>query len=374
QLRAIVARRRAAHKAWAEANPAKAAELDSYIAGYVPDINYAAIEHKAGIATRTASANILSELARKCGNMIVSSADLANSDKTDGFLKQTHALAHGDFSGAFLHAGVSELTMASIMNGIVLHGGMMAACGTFFVFSDYMKPAVRMAALMELPVKYIWSHDSFRVGEDGPTHQPVEQEAQIRLLEEVRNFNGQRSMLVLRPADSAETTVAYEMAMEEQHRPTGLILSRQDLQDLPAPEGSSRYEAAQGLRRGAYTVIKAERPEVVLVADGSEVSLLCEVAVLLQAEGIAASVVSAPSPGLFNDQPEAYRREVLPAGVPQFGLTAGLTITLRMIDGFNGRTYGMEHFGASAPYKVLDEKWGFTASNILSEIRRYLGK
>ncbi|MDE5643689.1 MAG: transketolase, partial [Muribaculaceae bacterium] len=166
----------------------------------------------------------------------------------------------------------------------------------------------------------------------------------------------------------------YEMAMEEQHRPTGLILSRQDLQDLPAPEGSSRYEAAQGLRRGAYTVIKADRPEVVLVADGSEVSLLCEVAVLLQAEGIAASVVSAPSPGLFNDQPEAYRREVLPAGVPQFGLTAGLTITLRMIDGFNGRTYGMEHFGASAPYKVLDEKWGFTASNILSEIRRYLGK
>ncbi|MDE6098925.1 MAG: transketolase [Muribaculaceae bacterium] len=374
QLREIVARRRAEHKAWAEANPAKAAELSAFIAGYVPDINYAAIEHKANIATRTASANILAELARKCGNMIVSSADLANSDKTDGFLKQTHALAHGDFTGAFLHAGVSELTMASIMNGIVLHGGMMAACGTFFVFSDYMKPAIRMAALMELPVKYIWSHDSFRVGEDGPTHQPVEQEAQIRLLEEVRNFNGQRSMLVLRPADSAETTVAYEMAMEEQHRPTGLILSRQDLTDLPAPEGLSRYEAAQGLRKGAYTVVRAENPDVVLVADGSEVSLLCEVAVLLQAEGIRASVVSAPSPGLFNDQPEAYRSEVLPAGVPQFGLTAGLTITLRMLDGFNGRAYGMEHFGASAPFKVLDQKWGFTADNILAEVRRYIAR
>ncbi len=374
ELRAIVAERRAAHKAWAEANPAKAAELSAYISGFVPAMDFEHIEHKANVATRTASANILGELARKCGNMIVSSADLANSDKTDGFLKQTHALAHGDFTGAFLHAGVSELTMASIMNGIVLHGGMMAGCGTFFVFSDYMKPAVRLAALMELPVKYIWSHDSFRVGEDGPTHQPVEQEAQIRLLEEVRNFDGRRSMLVLRPADSAETTVAYEMAMEEQHRPTGLILSRQDLHDLPVAEGQSRYKAAQGLRHGAYTVVKAENPDVVLVANGSEVSLLCEVAVLLEAEGVKASVVSAPSPGLFNDQPEGYRREVLPADVPQFGLTAGLTITLRMLDGFKGRVYGMEHFGASAPFKVLDEKFGFTAPNILSEILRYLGK
>lgn len=374
ELRAIVAERRAAHQAWAEANPALAAQLSAYISGYVPDIDYAHIVHKANISTRAASADILAELARKCGNMIVSSADLANSDKTDGFLKQTHALAHGDFTGAFFHAGVSELTMAAIMNGIVLHGGMIAACGTFFVFSDYMKPAARMAALMELPVKYIWTHDSFRVGEDGPTHQPVEQEAQIRLLEEVRNHSGRRSMLVIRPADSAETTVAYEMAMEEKHRPTGLILSRQDLRDLPVAEGESRYQAAQGLRHGAYTVIAAPNPDIVLVADGSEVSLLCEVAVLLEARGIAASVVSAPSAGLFNDQPEDYRRSVLPADVAQFGLTAGLPLTLRMLDGFNGRVYGMDHFGYSAPYKVLDEKFGFTADNILTEIIRYLGR
>lgn len=374
ELRAIVAERRAAHQAWAEANPALAAQLSAYISGYVPDIDYAHIVHKANISTRAASAGILAELARKCGNMIVSSADLANSDKTDGFLKQTHALSHGDFTGAFLHAGVSELTMAAIMNGIVLHGGMIAACGTFFVFSDYMKPAARMAALMELPVKYIWTHDSFRVGEDGPTHQPVEQEAQIRLLEEVRNHSGRRSMLVIRPADSAETTVAYEMAMEEKHRPTGLILSRQDLHDLPVAEGESRYQAAQGLRHGAYTVIAAPNPDIVLVADGSEVSLLCEVAVLLEARGIAASVVSAPSAGLFNDQPEDYRRSVLPADVAQFGLTAGLPLTLRMLDGFNGRVYGMDHFGYSAPYKVLDEKFGFTADNILTEIIRYLGR
>lgn len=374
ELRRICADRKAKEAEWAKANPEKALQLDNFLNGKLPEIDYASILVKANGPTRNASAAVLAELSKKVGNMIVSSADLANSDKTDGFLKQTHALAHGDFTGAFLHAGVSELTMASIMNGIVLHGGMMAGCGTFFVFSDYMKPAIRLAALMELPVKYIWSHDSFRVGEDGPTHQPVEQEAQIRLLEEVRNFDGRRSMLVLRPADSAETTVAYEMAMEEQHRPTGLILSRQDIHDLPVAEGQSRYKAAQGLRRGAYTVLKAENPDVILVANGSEVSLLCEAAVLLEAEGVKASVVSAPSPGLFNDQPEGYRREVLPADVPQFGLTAGLTITLRMLDGFKGRVYGMEHFGASAPFKVLDEKFGFTAPNILSEILRYLGK
>lgn len=374
ELRRICADRKAKEAEWAKANPEKALQLDNFLNGKLPEIDYASILVKANGPTRNASAAVLAELSKKVGNMIVSSADLANSDKTDGFLKQTHALAHGDFTGAFLHAGVSELTMASIMNGIVLHGGMMAGCGTFFVFSDYMKPAIRLAALMELPVKYIWSHDSFRVGEDGPTHQPVEQEAQIRLLEEVRNFDGRRSMLVLRPADSAETTVAYEMAMEEQHRPTGLILSRQDIHDLPVAEGQSRYKAAQGLRRGAYTVLKAENPDVILVANGSEVSLLCEAAVLLEAEGVKASVVSAPSPGLFNDQPEGYRHEVLPADVPQFGLTAGLTITLRMLDGFKGRVYGMEHFGASAPFKVLDEKFGFTAPNILSEILRYLGK
>ena len=373
QLRAIVAERHAQFEAWKAANPELAATLAGYLDGTLPNIDYTAIVHKAGIATRTASANVLSVLAEKFGNMIVASADLANSDKTDGFLKKTHALMRGDFSGAFLQAGVAELTMASIMNGIALHGGIFAACGTFFVFSDYMKPAVRLAALMELPVKYIWTHDAFRVGEDGPTHEPIEQEAQIRLMEQVRNFAGRPSMLVIRPADAAETSVAYKMAMENKETPTALILSRQDIKDLPAPEGDTRANAALMAQRGGYTVFAPQgKTDVVLVANGSEVSLLAEVAEMLKAEGINAALVSMPSVGLFNEQPADYRATVLPAGVPQFGLTAGLPESLRMIDGFHGTIFGMRRFGASAPYNVLDEKFGFTAANILAEVKKSL--
>ncbi len=373
QLRGIVAQRRAAQKAWADANPDLAVTLKNYIDGVLPEIDYRAITHKANIATRSASADVLAELALKVKNMIVSSADLANSDKTDAFLKNTHALTHGDFSGAFLHAGVSELTMAAIMNGIVLHGGMIAACGTFFVFSDYMKPAVRMAALMELPVKYIWTHDAFRVGEDGPTHEPVEQEAQIRLMEQLRNLSGKRSVLVLRPADSAETTIAWQMAMENKETPTALILSRQDVVDLPSVTGN-RYDEAEGMRRGAYVVMDAPNPQVTLVANGSEVSLLCDVAVLLEAEGIAARVVSVPSLGLFEDQDPEYRNSVIPEWTPVFGLTAGLPSTLMPVVGPRGRVFGLDHFGASAPYKVLDEKFGFTPAAVLNQVKTFLGK
>lgn len=373
QLRKIVADRRAAQKAWAEAHPAEAIQLKEFIDGVVPQIDYSAIAHKANVATRTASADVLAVLSEKVKNMIVSSADLANSDKTEAFLKHTHALTHGDFTGAFLHAGVSELTMASIMNGIVLHGGMMAACGTFFVFSDYMKPAVRMAALMELPVKYVWSHDAFRVGEDGPTHEPVEQEAQIRLMEQLRNLSGKRSMLVLRPADAAEATIAWKMAMENTDTPTALIFTRQDVNDLPSTSGN-RYRDAEGMLRGGYVVMDTPAADVTLVANGSEVSLLCEVAVLLEAEGIKARVVSVPSLGLFEDQPEDYRQSVIPASTPVFGLTAGLPSTLLPIVGTQGRIYGLDHFGASAPYKVLDEKFGFTAANILDQVKAFIGK
>ena len=372
QLRQIVARRPEEYRRWADENVGDALTLKLYLDGVIPQIDYSAIVHKADISTRQASADVLAVLARKVGNMIVASADLANSDKTDGFLKQTHPLANGDFSGAFLHAGVSELTMACIMNGIALHGGVTGACGTFFVFSDYMKPAVRMSALMELPVKYIWSHDAFRVGEDGPTHEPVEQEAQIRLLEQISNFSGRPSMLVLRPADAAETSVAYRLAMENTHTPTALILSRQDIVDLPAPQGMSRIEAAQAAEKGAYTVLPIANPDVVMVADGSEVSLLCAVAVLLEADGIRAAVVSAPSAGLFNSQPESYRLQVLPPDVPMFGLTAGLPQSLRMLDGFHGQVYGLTRFGASAPYKILDEKFGFTPDNIYRRVKAML--
>ncbi len=371
ELRKIVAERKAAEKKWAEENPEAAKTLEDYIAGQLPDIDYASIAHKAGIATRAASANVLSLLADKVKYMIVSSADLANSDKTDAFLKKAGAMTNGDFSGAFLHAGVSELTMASVMNGIALHGGVIAACGTFFVFSDYMKPAVRLAALMELPVKYIWTHDAFRVGEDGPTHEPVEQEAQIRLMEELKNFSGKPSMLVLRPADAAETTVAWEMAMENRDTPTALILSRQNIPDLPAATGN-RLDEAEGARRGGYVVMDSPSAKVTLVANGSEVSLLCEVAVMLDAEQIPCRVVSVPSIGLFEIQDEEYKNSVIPANAPVFGLTAGLPSTLRGVCGAKAKIYGLDHFGASAPYKVLDEQFGFTAQNILMEIRKFI--
>lgn len=372
-LRATVKLRHEEEKAWRAANPEQAALLDSYIAGKLPEIDWKAIAHKPNIATRQASADVLGELAKKVGNMIVASADLANSDKTDGFLKNTHALTHGDFSGAFLQAGVAELTMAAIMNGIALHGGCIAACGTFFVFSDYMKPAVRMAALMELPVKYIWTHDAFRVGEDGPTHEPVEQEAQIRLMEELRNFKGEPSMLVLRPGDAAETSVCWKMAMENTKTPTALILSRQDIPDLPATSGD-RYNEALGAEKGGYVVVDAANPDVTLVANGSEVSLLVEVAKLLGAEGVTARVVSVPSIGLFEVQPQDYRDSVIPANGKVFGLTAGLPSTLRGVVGRNGEVFGLDHFGASAPYKVLDEKFGFTAPAVLAQVKAYLAK
>ena len=371
QLREIVATRRAMYDKWAQEHPDLAKELDNYLTGKLPDIDYAAIVQKAGAATRNASATVLGVLAEKVGNMIVSSADLANSDKTDGFLKKTHQLANGDFTGAFLQAGVSELTMAAIMNGIALHGGVIAACGTFFVFSDYMKPAVRMACLMELPVKYIWTHDAFRVGEDGPTHEPVEQEAQIRLMEELRNFSGKPSMLVLRPADAVETTVAWQMAMENRDTPTALILSRQDIKDLPAATGD-RFQEAQGARMGGYVVMDTPHPKVVLVANGSEVSLLCDVAEQLIAGQVPCRVVSVPSVGLFENQDKEYRDSIIPEGVPVFGLTAGLPSTLRGVVGRNGKVFGLNHFGASAPYKVLDEKFSLTVQNILDEILRFI--
>lgn len=373
ELRKIVAERRNAHARWAAANPELAKTLKNYLSGELPEIDYQAIVHKANIATRAASADVLKVLAQKVGNMIVSSADLANSDKTDAFLKETHALTHGDFSGAFLHAGVSELTMAALMNGIVLHQGMIAACGTFFVFSDYMKPAVRMAALQELPVKYIWTHDAFRVGEDGPTHEPVEQEAQIRLMEQLRNLSGRRSMLVLRPADAAETSVCWKMAMDNKQTPTALILTRQDIPDLPAASGN-RYQEALGAERGGYTVMDAAGAQVTLVANGSEVSLLCQTAELLDAAGIKASVVSVPSIGLFMDQDEEYRNSVIPSDMPTFGLTAGLPSTLREVVGANGYVYGLGRFGASAPYKVLDEKFGFTPQAVYEQVLKFLGR
>lgn len=372
ELRTIVAQRRAAQNEWKKQNPELAARLEDYINGVAPDIDYAAIKHKPNIATRAASADVLKALASQVGNMIVSSADLANSDKTDAFLKVAGAFSRHNFEGAFLHAGVSELAMTAIINGIALHGGINAACGTFFVFSDYMKPAVRLSALMELPVKFIWTHDAFRVGEDGPTHEPVEQEAQIRLMEELKNHSGINSMLVLRPADAAETSVAWKMAMENTKTPTALILSRQNINDLPSASGN-RYNDALGATRGAYIIYKEENPDIVLVGNGSEVATLVETADIIKGDGIKAQVVSVPSIGLFLDQDIEYRNSVIPDGIPAFGLTAGLPSTLRRVVPTGG-IFGLDHFGASASYKVLDEKFGFKAENIAAKVKKLLKK
>ena len=370
ELKAICAERYAEEKAWADANPAKAAQLADWFSGKAPKIDWSKCVQKDNDATRNASAACLSVLAQQVPNMICASADLSNSDKTDGFLKQTKALVKGDFSGAFFQAGVAELTMACCCIGMALHGGVIPACGTFFVFSDYMKPAVRMAALMQLPVKFIWTHDAFRVGEDGPTHEPVEQEAQIRLMEKLKNHAGKNSCLVLRPADAKETTVAWAMAMENTDTPTALIFSRQNINNLP--EGND-YEQA---RKGGYIVAGSdENPDVVLVATGSEVSTLVSGAELLRKDGVKVRIVSVPSEGLFRTQCADYQQSVVPAGAKVFGMTAGLPVNLQ---GFligaapESKVWGLESFGFSAPYKVLDEKLGYTGENVYKQVKAML--
>lgn len=369
ELRKIVAQRHAAEDQWKAQHPEKATQMKEWFSGNAPKVDWSSLTQKAGAATRNASSACLSLLAEQVPNMVCSSADLSNSDKTDGFLKKTQSMVKGDFSGAFFQAGVSELTMACMCIGMYLHGGVIPACGTFFVFSDYMKPAIRMAALMEVPIKFIWSHDAFRVGEDGPTHEPVEQEAQIRLMEKLKNHSGKDGVRVFRPADVEETTVCWQMAMENMETPTALIFSRQNIENLP--EGTPYQEA----RKGAYIVAGSdEKFDVILLASGSEVSTLVAGAQLLREEGVKVRIVSVPSEGLFRRQSCEYQNEILPKNAKIFGLTAGLPVTLEGLVGANGKVFGLESFGYSAPYKVLDEKLGFTAENVYKQVKDFLAK
>lgn len=369
ELKEIVAKRQEIEKQWAAENPEKAAKMAEWFSGKAPNIDWSNLVQKPNSPTRVASAACLGVLSEQVKNMIVSSADLCNSDRTDGFLKDTHNIIRGDFSGAFFQAGVSELTMACMCIGMYLHGGIIPACGTFFVFSDYMKPAIRMAALMRVPIKFIWSHDAFRVGEDGPTHEPVEQEAQIRLMEKLRNHNGEDSVRVFRPADVNETTVCWQMAMENMNTPTALIFSRQNVDNLP--EGTN-YDMA---RKGAYVVAGSdEQYDVILLASGSEVATLVSGASLLRADGVKVRIVSVPSEGLFRRQTKEYQEEVLPTGSKIFGLTAGLPVTLEGLVGSNGEVFGLNSFGYSAPFTVLNEKLGFTAENVYNCVKTMLNK
>ena len=369
ELKEIVAKRQEIEKQWAAENPEKAAKMAEWFSGKAPNIDWSNLVQKPNSPTRVASAACLGVLSEQVKNMIVSSADLCNSDRTDGFLKDTHNIIRGDFSGAFFQAGVSELTMACMCIGMYLHGGIIPACGTFFVFSDYMKPAIRMAALMRVPIKFIWSHDAFRVGEDGPTHEPVEQEAQIRLMEKLRNHKGEDSVRVFRPADVNETTVCWQMAMENMNTPTALIFSRQNVDNLP--EGTN-YDMA---RKGAYVVAGSdEQYDVILLASGSEVATLVSGASLLRADGVKVRIVSVPSEGLFRRQTKEYQEEVLPTGSKIFGLTAGLPVTLEGLVGSNGEVFGLNSFGYSAPFTVLNEKLGFTAENVYNCVKTMLNK
>lgn len=353
---------------WAAANPEKAAKLKDWFDRKLPEIPWESIEQKPNSPTRNGSAKCLELLSEYMPNMIVSSADLCNSDKTDGFLKHTTEITRDNFAGGFLQAGVSELTMACVCIGMTLHGGLITAMGTFFVFSDYMKPAIRMAALMQLPVKFVWTHDAFRVGEDGPTHEPVEQEAQIRLMEKLKNHSGRDSVRVFRPCDVHAATKCWQLAMENMDTPTALIFSRQNVKDLPQTTDYS------GVAHGAYEVVAECNPDVILVASGSEVSTLAEAAQLLAQDGIKARVVSCPSEGLFRRQSKEYQESILPKGAKIFGLTAGLPVTFEGLVGGNGRVYGLDHFGYSAPYKVLDEKLGYTPQNMYHEIKKFLSE
>ena len=368
ELREIVKERHAAEEEWRKANPEKAEQMKAWFSGDAPKVDWSALVQKRDVATRVASANCLGVLAEQVPNMVCSSADLCNSDKTDGFLKKTHELAPDDFTGAFFQAGVSELTMACVCIGMYLHGGVIPACGTFFVFSDYMKPAIRMAALMRVPIKFVWSHDAFRVGEDGPTHEPVEQEAQIRLMEKLKNHKGQDSVRVFRPADADETTVCWQMANENMDTPTAMICSRQNVNSLP--EGTDYSQ----VRKGAYIVKDDADFDVILLASGSEVSTLLAGAELLNADGVKTRIVSVPSEGLFRKQSKEYQESVLPKGAKIFGMTAGLPVTLQSLVGVEGMVYGLESFGFSAPYKVLDEKLGFNAENVYKQVKDYLSK
>ena len=368
ELREVVKERHAAEAEWRKANPEKAEQMDAWFSGNAPKVDWSELVQKRDVATRVASANCLGVLAEQVPNMICSSADLCNSDKTDGFLKKTHELTPDDFTGAFFQAGVSELTMACVCIGMYLHGGVIPACGTFFVFSDYMKPAIRMAALMRVPIKFVWSHDAFRVGEDGPTHEPVEQEAQIRLMEKLKNHKGQDSVRVFRPADADETTVCWQMANENMDTPTAMICSRQNVNSLP--EGTDYSQ----VRKGAYIVKDDPNYDVILLASGSEVSTLLAGAELLNADGIKTRIVSVPSEGLFRTQSKEYQESVLPKGAKIFGMTAGLPVTLQSLVGVEGMVYGFESFGFSAPYKVLDEKLGFNAENVFKQVKDYLSK
>jgi len=313
------------------------------------------------MATRAASGRVLNAIAPRLPALIGGSADLAPSTKT--YLEGLGDFGADNRLGRNLHFGVREHAMGGILNGMALHGGVIPFGGTFLVFSDYMRPSIRMAAMMGLHVIYVFSHDSLWIGEDGPTHQPVEQLAALRAIP---------NLTVIRPADANETVVAWRVALEHRSGPVALVLSRQA---LPILDRAS-LAPAEGLARGAYVLAEAEggRPQVILIATGSEVHLALEARELLAERGVRARVVNMPSWELFDRQPESYRQAVLPPEVmARLAIEAGVSQGWHRYVGPSGDVMGIERFGASAPYKVLQEKFGFTAESVVERALALLG-
>ncbi|MEW2011628.1 MULTISPECIES: transketolase [Microbacterium] len=357
--------------AWAAANPERKALLDRLEAATLPEGIEDALpvfEPGKDVSTRAASGLVINALAAELPELWGGSADLAESNLTTikdakSFIPaewSTHEWS-GDPYGRVLHFGIREHAMGAIVNGIKLHGPTRPFGGTFLIFSDYMRPAVRLAALMDIPSVFVWTHDSVALGEDGPTHQPIEQLATLRL---IPNFT------VVRPADANETAAAWLEILRRQGGPTGIALTRQNIAVFP--RGENGFATTEGVAKGAYTLLEAPEgePDVILIATGSEVQLAVAARETLAAEGIGARVVSAPSLEWFAEQDAAYRESVLPASVKaRVSVEAGATGLWRGIVGDSGRTVGIDHFGASADYKTLFEKFGVTADAVVEAAR-----
>ena len=294
-------------------------------------------------ATRASSGQALNAFAAHIPYLVGGSADLTGSNKTA--INGTTDIRKDDFSGRYIRYGVREFGMGGIMNGLALHGGIRPFGGTFLVFSDYMRPAVRLAALMGLPIIYVWSHDSIGVGEDGPTHQPVEQLMSLRMIP---------GLTLIRPGDATETAYAWQAALENQEGPTGLIVSRQG---VPKLVGSG-----EGALRGAYVVSDVNDPQVILIGTGTELYLAVEAQRLLSEKSVAARVVSMPSWELFAKQPATYQESVLPTAVTaRVSIEAGVTMGWERYVGDRGISIGVDRFGASAPQNIIYQEFGVTA-------------
>jgi transketolase len=346
-----------------QAHPDLAKDFQKALKGELPqgwDQDLPVLPLDKPMATRAASGSMLNTLAPRILNLVGGSADLTPSNNT--LPKGEKFITRDDFSGRYIHFGVREHAMGGILNGLTLHGGLRPYGGTFLVFSDYMRPSIRLAALMELPVIYIFTHDSIGLGEDGPTHQPIEHLTSLRAIP---------NLIVFRPADGAETMEGWKVALRQKGGPMALVLTRQGLPVLDR----NRYGPAEGAKRGGYTLKDIEDPEVILIGTGSEVHVALEAQKKLSEQKRRARVVSMPSWELFDRQPAEYKESVLPSRIEaRVAVEAGATVAWRRYVGLKGEVVGLDRFGASAPYQTIYENLGITAKAVAEAAQRVLSK